>query len=383
MGKKEIIEEDIQEIINEIRGISYKLEGETVLLVGGAGFLGKYILLTLDYLNKHILKTPCKVIVIDNFITGIEDNLTQSEHIQVIKHDISENLQIDEKVDYIIHAASLASPRFYNKYRLETINVGFLGTRNLLELAKEKNVKCFLFFSSSEVYGNPTPDFIPTPEDYHGNVSCNGPRSCYDEPKRIGETLSVNYGDIYNIPIKIVRPFNIYGPGLRLDDGRVITNFIVSAIEGKEISIYGDGSQTRTFCYVSDATAGWFKALLSSQSERIFNIGHDDYEIPMKQLAEFIIGLAGNKQASIKMVEGGGVYGNKSDPTRRLPDLKRSREILGYNPKVNLIQGLQRFIEYVREEIANKEAIEDTPKENLFSEKTEPNQFHSSEYANQ
>jgi UDP-glucuronate decarboxylase len=359
MDKKEIINEDIKEIAEEIKDISYKLEGETILLAGGAGHLGKYLVSTFDYLNKNSLNAPCKVIVLDNFITGLKENVSENENIKIIQHDISKEFKAEEKIDYIIHAASLASPKFYNQFRLETINVGFLGTKNLLDLAKEKNVKSFLFFSSSEVYGDPAPEFIPTQEDYRGNVSCNGPRSCYDEPKRIGETLCVNYSDIYNIPIKIVRPFNVYGPGMRLDDGRVIPNLVSSAIQGKKIPIYGNGSQTRTFCYIADATAGWFKVLLSSENERIFNIGNDEPEIKMKLLADIILGLVGNKEASIEYKEDSmGVYGNKSDPNRRCPDLTRSRSLLNYNPKTSLVYGLKRFISWAEEELKDKKASE-------------------------
>ncbi|MDP3966121.1 MAG: NAD-dependent epimerase/dehydratase family protein [archaeon] len=352
MGSHKIISEDLEEISNEIRDISHKLNGETIFIAGGAGFLGKYLVSTLDYLNKNSLEKPCKVIVADNFITGLERKIEENENISVIKQDISKEFILEGDVDYIIHAASLASPKFYNKFRLETINAGFLGTRNLLEIAKEKNVKNFLFFSSSEVYGDPDSKFIPTPEEYRGNVSCNGPRSCYDEPKRIGETLCVNYGDIHNIPIKIVRPFNVYGPGMRLDDGRVIPNFVSSAINGEKITMYGDGDQTRTFCYISDATSGWIKALLSSESERIFNIGNDDQEIKMKHLGDLVLGLVGNKNSSVEYKEDKmGVYGNKSDPSRRCPDLTKSRNILHYNPKVNLVFGIKRFIKWAEDEI--------------------------------
>ncbi|MBU1252510.1 MAG: NAD-dependent epimerase/dehydratase family protein [Nanoarchaeota archaeon] len=355
MDKSDIVNEDIREISCEIEDISHNLEDKTVLLAGGAGFLGKYMISTFDHLNKNLLKKPCNLIVLDNFITGLRENVPESENITLIKHDISEEFKTDENIDYIIHAASLASPVFYNKFKLETINAGFLGTRNLLELAKVKNLKNFLFFSSSEVYGNPLPEFIPTKEDYFGHVSCNGPRACYDESKRIGETLCVSYGDIHDIPIKIVRPFNIYGPGMRLDDGRVMANFVVAAIEGKKIPLYRRGNQTRTFGYVSDATAGWFKALLSNEKERVFNIGNDDQEIKMKHLAELVLGLVGNKSSAIEYVEDTtSVYRDNVDPDRRCPDLTKSRELLNYKAKTNLVYGVKKFIGWVEEELDNR-----------------------------
>jgi UDP-glucuronate decarboxylase len=351
-----IVKEDIKNIADEIKDISYKLEGETVLLAGGAGGLGKYIISTIDYLNKNSLENPCKLIILDNFITGLKENVLDNEHIKVIQHDISKKFETTDKIDYIIHAASLASPKFYNKYRLETINVGFLGTENLLELAKEKNVKSFLFFSSSEVYGDPTPEFIPTPEDYRGNVACDGPRACYDEAKRVGEALCFNYESLFNIPTKVVRPFNVYGPGMRLDDGRVIPNFITSAINGEKIPIYGDGTQTRTFCYNTDATVGWFKALLSEEG-RTFNIGNDRPEIQMGFLAEIVTGLVGNPDSTVEYVKDKlGVYGNKSDPNRRCPDLTRSRNLLNYNPKTSLVTGLKRFITWTGEQLELQKA---------------------------
>jgi len=353
MAKRDVIGEDLEEIALEIRDISRKLEGKTVLLAGGAGFLGRYLVETFNYLNKNSLHTPCKVMVLDNFITGLKQNVSGNENIEMIEHDISQEFKTEERIDYIIHAASLASPIFYNKFRLETINAGFLGTRNLLELAKKNSLESFLFFSSSEIYGNPRPGDIPTPEDYLGNVSCNGPRSCYDEAKRIGETLCVTYGDINNIPIKIVRPFNVYGPGMRLDDGRVASNFVVAAIKGESIPLYRGGNQTRSFCYISDATVGWFKALLSPEKERVFNIGNDDQEIKMKHFAELVLGLVGNKKARIEYINDTmSIYHDKVDPDRRAPDLTRSRKLLDYQPKTNLVYGLKNFISWAETELA-------------------------------
>jgi nucleoside-diphosphate-sugar epimerase/SAM-dependent methyltransferase len=235
---------------------------------------------------------------------------------------------------------------------METIDVGFLGTKNLLDLAREKKSKSFLFFSSSEVYGNPDPKFIPTPETYLGNVSCTGPRACYDEPKRIGETICMTYSDIYNVPVKIVRPFNIYGPGMRLDDGRVVPNFVVSALKGEKIPIYGDGWNTRTFCYISDAISGFYKVLLSSHNREVFNIGSDEQEIQMRHLAELIHGLVENEDSQVHItVSPNEMYSQKADPNRRCPDLTKIRTIIGYKPKVSLVSGLKRFISWAKEEM--------------------------------
>lgn len=352
LRENRVVKEDLVKIADSLNGISSKLNGKTVLITGGAGFLGKYIVFTLDYLNKNILEKKCKIIIIDNFITGAKDQLERIDNLKIIEADISKPIKIDEEINYIFHAASIAAPVFYNKYRLETIDAGFLGTKNMLELAKEKKSDSFLFFSSSEVYGDPDPKFVPTPETYAGNVSCIGARSFYDEPKRIGETLCMTYANIYSMPIKIIRPFNVYGPGMRLDDGRGAINFVVSALKGDKIPVYGTGRNTRTWCYISDAITGFFKVILSDHNREVFNVGSDEQEIEMRHLAQIIAGLVKNEDVEIHNIEGPNEsYSEKSDPIRRCPDLTKIRVMIGYSPKVNLVQGLKRFIEWVSEEM--------------------------------
>lgn len=357
MIKRDVITEDLRDISHEIKDVSQKLEGKTVLIAGGAGFLGKYLVAELDYLNKNQLSNPCNVIVMDNLLSGLRDNVQENENVRFIQQDISKPFEIDDKVDYILHAASLASPVFYNKYKLETIDAGYLGTRNLLEIAKKNKgtLENYAHFSSSEIYGNPLPEFIPTKEDYFGNVSCNGPRSCYDESKRVGEALTATYKEVYGIPTTIIRPFNTYGPGMRLDDGRVISNFVVAALKGEEIPMYRGGTQTRTFCYIGDATAGYLKALLSPRSgERVFNIGNDKPEVTMNYVAELVLDLVGNKDARIRYIDkenAMSVYHDKVDPDRRCPDLTRARSVLNYNPKTTLEQGVKNFIDWAKDEL--------------------------------
>lgn len=346
--KSSIIEEDIQTIVEEIKPIADSLNGKTLLITGGAGFLGNYFILTLDYLNKNILKNPCKMISVDNFITGIHRHLDGAENFKFIKHDVIGPLKLEEPIDFIVHAAGIGSPEYYRKFKIETIDVGVLGTKNMLELAKEKNVESFLFFSSSEVYGSPNSRHVPTPEPYCGNVSCTGPRSNYDESKRLGEALCVAYHEIHNIPVKIVRPFNVFGPGMRKDDCRVVPNFVAHAFDEKPLLIYGQGKHTRTFCYITDATVGFFKVLLSDCNKESFNVGNDDQEITVEELAKIIGEILPGKVAIKKTTGPVDAYGSV-DPKRRCPDLTKIKTTLHYSPKVSLREGLERFTQWATE----------------------------------
>ena len=349
----ETVQEDIKVIAESIKQIADKLEGKTLLITGGAGFLGNYFLSTMDFLNKHVLKQPCRVISVDNFITGMKYQIEESENFKSIKHDIIKPLKIDEKIDYIIHAAGIGSPKFYRIYKIETIDVGVLGTKNMLELAKENKVKSFMFFSSSEIYGDPDPKFVPTPETYYGNVSCTGPRSNYDESKRLGETLCIAYHETHNVPVKMVRPFNVYGPGMREDDYRVLPNFVSSAFKGNPLPVYGEGNQTRTFCYITDAMTGFFRVLLSEFNKESFNVGNDKEEIDMLGLANLISEIFDNKVKIQKSIGLNDAYG-KSDPKRRCPDLTKIKTMLNYNAKVDLRTGIKRFIQWASQEYSIK-----------------------------
>jgi len=262
---------------------------------------------------------------------------------------VTVDLKLDEPVDYILSAAGIASPRFYRKYKIETIDVGVLGTKNMLELAREKNVKSMLYFSSSEVYGDPDPRYVPTPETYFGNVSCTGPRANYDESKRLGETLCVNYYETYETPVKWVRPFNVFGPGMRLDDYRVIPNFVANILSGNPIPVYGDGRNTRTFCYITDAIVGFFKVLLSDWNGEAFNVGNDKEEISIVDLAKVIAEIFDNK-VEIKNMAGPNDAYASADPKRRCPDLSKIKTKCAYFPKVDLRSGLKRFIQWAVDE---------------------------------
>ena len=254
---EDIFLEDINNIAGELKEFYSEIEGKTILIAGGRGFLGTYFTNVLSKINET-LSIPMKIIVLDSLITSKDKENSNDPNIEFLEQDISKIFEIKDDVHYIIHAASIASPPTYRKFPIKTVDVNYQGTRNLLEIAKNKKIKSMLLLSSSEIYGDP--DIIPTPESYVGKVSCIGPRACYDESKRLAETISILYYQQHNIPIKIARPFNVYGPYLNLNDGRIIPDFMNNAINKSEIIINSDCSPTRSFCYASDAIRAFFKS---------------------------------------------------------------------------------------------------------------------------
>ena len=348
---QKIITEDIATIARNLGKDAKKFEGKTIFLSGGGGFLGKYIIGTLCYLNDNVFKKPCRIISVDNFITGSPHphfNYKGRKDILEVWGDITHPLPIREHVHYIIHAAGLASPVYYKKYPLETIDSAISGARQLLELARKNkdHIEGFLFFSSSEIYGDPDPKAVPTPETYHGYVSSVGPRACYDESKRLGETITTIYFEQYGIPGKIVRPFNVFGPGMGHNDRRVLPMFAYKVINKQPIPVHGDGHQTRTFCYITDAVTGFLKVMLLGTPGEAYNLGSADNEISMKNLAELFIDVEGS----------GGTYNlipypsnyPGGEPQRRCPDINKAKADLDFNPKVDLNAGLARFIEWCK-----------------------------------
>lgn len=337
-------------IVNDVKTEAKALEGKTILISGGSGFIGSYINAVLYLLNKKVFKNKCKVISIDNYITGSKKNFLlniENKNFKFLDGDIRLPVITNEKVDYIIHAAGLASPFYYKKYPLETIESAILGAKNLLELARITKPASFLFFSSSEIYGDPNPEFVPTPETYAGHVSSVGPRACYDESKRLTETLCITYHQIYNIPIKIIRPFNIYGPGMKHTDYRVIPTFIYNGLRGKDLPVHDKGVQTRTFCYITDAITAIFKVLISGRSGEVYNIGNDKPEIGMFELAQIITEMLNNgvkpKRKTYPQHYPAG------EPQRRCPDLTKIKSQLNYEPKVDLKTGLKQTINWFKQ----------------------------------
>lgn len=315
-----------------------------VLITGAAGFLG-------SHLCDRFIKEGYHVIGMDNLITGSLKNiehLFKLEQFEFYHHDVSKFVHVPGQLDYILHFASPASPIDYLKIPIQTLKVGSLGTHNLLGLAKAKKA-CMLIASTSEVYGDPM--VHPQTEDYWGNVNPVGPRGVYDEAKRFQEAMTMAYHTFHNVDTKIVRIFNTYGPRMRLNDGRVLPAFIGQALRGEDLTIFGDGSQTRSFCYVDDLVEGIYRLLLSEYHQPV-NIGNPD-EITIAQFAEEIISLTGTSQKVI--------YKDLpvDDPKQRQPDITRAREILGWEPKVSRSEGLKITYEYFKA----------LPREELFNSK--------------
>lgn len=344
-----IVWEDIATIAKNLGEDAKRFEGKTILISGGGGFLGKFIVGALCCLNDTVLKIPCKIISVDNYITGIphpDFNFKGRTDVLEVWGDISHPLPIREPVHFIIHAAGIASPAHYKQFPLETIESAISGVKNLLEFARRNPVEGFLFFSSSEIYGNPSANAVPTPETYHGYVACIGPRACYDESKRLGETITTVYQQQYGIPATIVRPFNVFGPGMGYADRRALPMFAYSVLNGKAIPVYGTGIQTRTFCYITDAITGFLKVLLRGKPGEAYNIGNDNNEIAALDLAKLFVELEGNN-GTYQLIPYPESY-PAGEPERRCPDLTKSKTEIAYEPRISLQEGIGRFIAWCR-----------------------------------
>ena len=309
---------------------------KTVLITGGAGFIG-------SHLCDFLIDKGFKVICIDNLITGKNNNiqhLLNNNNFVFVNHDISKFIKIKEGLDYVLHFASPASPVDYQKIPIQTLKAGSLGTHNTLGLALAKKAK-YMLASTSEVYGDPKVN--PQPESYLGNVNPTGVRGCYDEAKRFAEALVMAYHRIHNLDTKIARIFNTYGSRMRKDDGRVVPNFINQALNNKPITVYGDGKQTRSFCYISDLIEGIFKLMMSSVNEPV-NLGNPE-EHTILEFAELIKKLTNTKSEIVfKKLP-------IDDPHVRCPDIGKAKQELNWEPRVTLEEGLQETIKYFNENL--------------------------------
>lgn len=309
---------------------------KVAVVTGGAGFLG-------SHLCDKLLSNGLKVVCIDNLLTGSLDNIGHlfgNENFSFIKHDVTNFIHVPGKVDYIFHFASPASPIDYLKLPIQTLKVGSLGTHKVLGLAKEKNA-AFLLASTSEVYGDPK--IHPQTEDYWGNVNPVGPRGVYDEAKRFAEAMTMAYHRYHKVKTRIVRIFNTYGPKMRLDDGRALPAFVGQALRGEDITVFGDGSQTRSFCYVADLVEGIYRLMMSDEINPV-NIGNPS-EITIKEFAEEVLRITNSKSKIIfKPLP-------EDDPMVRQPDISRAKEILDWEPIVDRKEGLEITIKYFKKQL--------------------------------
>ncbi|QVL50316.1 MAG: NAD-dependent epimerase/dehydratase family protein [Thiocapsa sp.] len=354
---EEVVQTDLNYICKHLSEEFSALSSKNLLITGGAGFLGYYLVQAVLHWNKaNPAAKPIHLTIYDNYIRGVPEWLTHlsgNPNLELLKHDITNPLpETIGNFQFIIHAASIASPTFYRKYPIETMDANVNGLRFLLEYclqqkAKGNPVEGFLFYSTSEIYGDPTPESIPTPETYRGNVSCTGPRACYDESKRFGETLCVNFALQHDLPIKIARPFNNYGPGLKITDRRVLPDFARDIFNERDIVLLSDGSPTRTFCYIADAIVGYYKVLVKGHPGESYNVGVETPEISMANLAERVVGLARDlfdyRGQVVRRTSGDQDY-LIDNPNRRCPIIDKARDHVGYNPNITIDDGLRRTI---------------------------------------
>jgi len=357
---EEVVANDLDYILANLDGVVEQLYGKHLLVIGGAGFLGYYLTQSITHFNKRTDK-PVRLTVYDNFIRGMPawlEKLGEEPGVTVETFDVTNPLTASNgQFDYIIHAASIASPTYYRQFPIETMDANVEGIRHVLEYAREAQttgtpVSGILFYSTSEIYGDPDPGNIPTAETYRGNVSCTGPRACYDESKRYGETLCVNFASQHNVPVRIARPFNNYGPGLKIDDARVLPDFCRDILSQRDIVMYSDGTPTRTFCYITDAIVGYFRILILGKNGESYNIGTETPEISMRELADLVVGMGQelfDYQGKVVMQTNADSEYLTDNPNRRCPDITKARNDIGYQPGVNLSTGLGNTLIWYRE----------------------------------
>jgi len=342
---------DLDEVVDRIGSVAGELAGKTLLLTGGRGFLGRYFVAVFARLNERVLKEPLRVVVLDNLITSRSLPETTVPNVTFIQQDVIQPFVYEGPLNYVVHAAGIASPFYYRAYPLETLDVAITGTRNMLALAQSKGAR-FTFFSSSEIYGDPDERHVPMQESYRGNVSSQGPRACYDESKRVGETLAYIFHIKHGTPTTIIRPFNVYGPGMIETDYRVLPNFANRIKAGLPLNIYGTGTQTRTFCYITDALIGFLLVILKGVPGETYNIGNPQPEVSMLDLVVAVQNAVG-RPISHNVLEYPDSY-PADEPMRRSPDIRKARLQLEFDPRVGLDEGLRRFFSWALETYSGK-----------------------------
>lgn len=345
----EIIREDARGVVDRLGRLLEPLAGSRVLVTGAAGFLGAFFLDVLEAFNERHPGNPAQVHGLDNFMVGPPERISHllgRPWLSLRTGDVSQPAEIEGAYDYIIHAASIGSPSIYRANPLQVIAANVQGTWNLLETAR-KGARGMLSFSSSEVYGDPL--VVPTPETYNGNVSFTGPRACYDESKRLGETLCATYFRLHRVPVKVIRPFNVYGPGQRLDDGRIIPDLLRAALAGGPLVLFSDGAATRSFCYVSDFTEACMMLMMMPEADgEAFNVGNAE-EVSIAAAARTMAEVAGTPALPVLFEtspEGAYLVDN---PQRRCPDLSKLHRLTGFAARVMLREGLTRSLDSYRE----------------------------------
>jgi UDP-glucuronate decarboxylase len=354
---EQLLDEDLSRLTSNLASEFARLSGGRLLITGGGGFLGYYLVQGALHWNRtRGGQGKIDVVVYDNYARGVPawlEALRGTPELQIVKHDMIQPLPRDiGHFDYIVHAAGIASPMYYRAQPIKCIDANINGLRNLLDYSVAEReagrpISGLLFYSSSEIYGDPSPDDIPTPETYRGNVSCTGPRACYDESKRFGETLCVTFAKAEGIPVKMARPFNNYGPGLKITDGRVLPDFARDVLADRDIVMLSDGSPTRTFCYAVDAITGYYKVLVRGHDGEAYNIGIDRPEISMAELAQLVADTArelfgyGGKVVLGRAAEADYLIDN---PNRRCPILAKAREHLDFQPAVLPEEGIYRSL---------------------------------------
>lgn len=342
-----LLKSDVEEIARSLESDADAFSGKRILITGGRGFLGRYFTEVFQWLNKNTFwdrgKPLCELVVLDNFITAGEHgrDIPNAKDVAFVEHDIIKPFYPERPVDFILHAAGIASPYYYRQYPLETLEVATTGLANVLRLAQSHRGSRLAFFSSSEIYGDPDPAHVPTKEDYRGHVDSLGARACYDESKRLGETLVRIFHEKYGVQATIIRPFNVYGPGMQKTDYRVLPNFGAKVLAGEPLHVYGDGRQTRTFCYVTDAIRGFLQTLLHGRPGEAYNIGNPEPEVSMVGLVEHIQSVLGRK-VGYELIPHPSSY-PADEPNRRCPNIGKAHEHFGYTPTVPLDEGLRRF----------------------------------------
>jgi UDP-glucuronate decarboxylase len=358
VSRNDILVEDLAYIFGKTEKAN-RFAGKTIVITGCGGFIGFYLTHYFVYLKQQGIHYR-SLVLLDTFRFGrpmwLEELARTESDIEIHTFDIAtdrlDTVPAVGDADYVIHMASIASPSYYRQFPIETIDANVLGLKNLLEFYRHRSLDGLLFFSSSEVYGDPVPESIPTPETYLGNVSSLGPRACYDESKRMGETLCYVYQQTCQMPIRIVRPFNNFGPGMAVGDKRVPADFALAVLQHEDLIIHSDGTPTRTFCYIADAIAGYIQVLIYEQFD-CFNIGMDQPEITVLQLADIF-----REQAAALWGYKGVVRFQPSmekdyltgNPSRRCPDITKARALLGFQPEIDVQDGVRRYLSFLSRE---------------------------------